>query len=72
MHPRADTYQVNVHNAGRNERPPSFPKTRRSLFGDDDLALAGALDGAGAAAFVDGEINCGHFGKLLGGKGEVV
>jgi hypothetical protein len=39
---------------------------------DDDLALAGALDGAGVAVFADGEINCGHLGTSLGGKGEVV
>jgi hypothetical protein len=31
--------------------------------GDDDLLLAGALDGAGAAVFVDGKVNCGHLGN---------
>jgi len=40
--------------------------------GDDDLALAGALDGPPPAVFVDGEVNLGHFGKLLARKGEVV
>lgn len=57
--------------AGRNERPPSFPKTRRSLFGDDDVPLEGALDGTRAAVFVDGEVNRGHFGKLMRGKGKL-
>ncbi len=31
----------------------------------DDIALAGALDGAGAAVFVDSKINYGH-GDSLG------
>jgi hypothetical protein len=30
------------------------------VSGDDDVAFAGALDGAGAAGFVNAEINGGH------------
>ena len=34
------------------------------ISGDDDVALFGALNGAGAAVFVNGQVNCGH-GILL-------
>ena len=40
-------------------------------MGDDDVPLASALDGAGAAVFVASEVNRGHFGKLLGEKGKL-
>ena len=57
---------------GTKRKTSEFLENSGSLFGDDDLALAGALDGAGAAVLMDGEVNLGHFGKLLREKGEFV
>ena len=69
--------RVHIPQADFLERFLDFGRDLGRVFhlgegGDDDIALAGALDGACAAVLVDGEVNGGHFGKLLARKGEVV
>ncbi len=55
--PESDTFQF-LFNFGRNLRGVFHLR----VSGDDDIALAGALHGSGAAGFVNGEINFAHGG----------